>query len=228
MRRIAPSCHARARHHQRHNPARQRPRPPCGQDPARYHGPPMDALHIVDLESAINHWRARAPSQAGAALAPEVAALAEVYARMAIAQRQTLEVAALSDAARSAWLAWYDTTPDTPCIAICSTNQGDAVCKGCGRTEDEVRHWLSMGPFAKRAVWQRITLAQTAWRFTRYAERARDVASVGPAPTPAHASGPAVPVPLASRSAPIPAAVARAAAAWPACELLASHRPPVV
>ena len=188
----------------------------------------MDVLHIVDLEAAINHWRARAPSQAGAALAPEVAALAEVYARMAIAQRQTLEVAALSDAARSAWLAWYDTTPDTPCIAICSTNQGDVVCKGCGRTEDEVRHWLSMGPFAKRAVWQRITLAQTAWRFTRYAERARDVASVGPAPTPAHASGPAVPVPLASRSAPIPAAVARAAAAWPACELLASHRPPVV
>ena len=188
----------------------------------------MDVLHIVDLEAAINHWRARAPSQAGAALAPEVAALAEVYARMAIAQRQTLEVAALSDAARSAWLAWYATTPDTPRIAICSTNQGDAVCKGCGRTEDEVRHWLWMGPCAKRAVWQRITLAQTAWRFTRYAERARDVASVGPVPAPAHASGPAVPVPLASRSAPIPAAVARAAAAWPACELLASHRPPVV
>ena len=61
----------------------------------------MDVLHIVDLEAAINHWRARAPSQAGAALAPEVAALAEVYARMAIAQRQTLEVAALSDAANA-------------------------------------------------------------------------------------------------------------------------------
>lgn len=184
----------------------------------------MDVLHIVDLEAAINHWRARSPSQAGAALAPEVAALAEVYARMAIAQRQTLEVASLSDAARSAWLAWYDTTPDTPCIAICSTNQGDAVCKGCGRTEDEVRHWLSMGPFAKRAVWQRITLAQTAWRFTRYAERARDVASVGLVP----ALGTALHASPASPSTAARPLVARPAAARPAREALASHRPPVV
>ena len=30
--------------------------------------------------------------------------------------------------------AWYAHTPDAPCIAICSTSQGDAVCKGCGRT----------------------------------------------------------------------------------------------
>lgn len=141
----------------------------------------MDVLHIVDLEAAINHWRARAPSQAGAALAPEVAALAEVYARMAIAQRQTLEVAALSDAARSAWLAWYDTTPDTPCIAICSTSQGDDLCKGCGRTFDEVQHWPAMGPAAKRQVWRRITLEHTAWRFTRYAERAAEGASKPPA-----------------------------------------------
>ncbi len=28
--------------------------------------------------------------------------------------------------AYAAWKAWYDTTPDTPCIAICSTSQGDA------------------------------------------------------------------------------------------------------
>ena len=134
----------------------------------------MDVLHIVDLEAAINHWRARAPSQAGAALAPAVAALAEVYARMAIQRCSTVEAATLSEDARQAWLAWYDTTLDTPCIAICSTNQGDAVCKGCGRTEDEVRHWLSLNPYAKRDVWHRITQAQTAWRFTRYAERARE------------------------------------------------------
>ena len=138
---------------------------------------PMDALHIVDLESAINHWRARQPAQAGAALAPAVAALAEVYARMALERRDRLPADALPDAARAAWLAWYATTPDTPCIAICSTNQGDAVCKGCGRTEDEVRLWLSLTPFAKRAVWQRITQAQTAWRFNRYAERAAEAAA---------------------------------------------------
>ena len=135
----------------------------------------MDVLHIVDLEAAINHWRARAPSQADAALAPEVAALAEVYARMAIAQRQTLEVAALSDAARSAWLAWYDTTPDTPCIAICSTSQGDDLCKGCGRTFAEVQHWPEMSPADKRATWRRITAEGTAWRFNRYAERAQEL-----------------------------------------------------
>ena len=134
----------------------------------------MDVVHIVDLEAAINHWRARSPSQAGAALAPAVAALAEVYARLAIERRDQVDVATLSDAARAAWLDWYDTTPDTPCIAICSTNQGDAVCKGCGRTEDEVRHWLSLNPYAKRATWYRITQAQTAWRFNRYAERARE------------------------------------------------------
>lgn len=46
-----------------------------------------------------------------------------------------------------AWLAWYEsTTPDTPCIAICSTSQGDDVCKGCGRTFEEVQHWLSISP----------------------------------------------------------------------------------
>ena len=61
-------------------------------------------------------------------------------------------------AARDAWLAWYATTPDAPCIAICSTSQGDAVCKGCGRTFDEVQHWPEMTPAEKRATWRRITL----------------------------------------------------------------------
>ena len=71
------------------------------------------------------------------------------------------------------WLAWYDSTPDAPCIAICSTAQGDAECKGCGRTEREVQDWPLLGPVEKRAVWRRITLQATAWRFNRYAERAR-------------------------------------------------------
>ena len=150
----------------------------------------MDVLHIVDLEAAINHWRVHQPAQSGAALAPAVAALAEVYARMAIERRDTVHAAALPAEAREAWLAWYATTPDTPCIAICSTNQGDAVCKGCGRTEDEVRQWLSLSPFAKRAVWRRITQAQTAWRFTRYAERARESAAAAPPDAPAVASAP--------------------------------------
>jgi predicted Fe-S protein YdhL (DUF1289 family) len=64
-------------------------------------------------------------------------------------------------------------TPDAPCIAICSTSQGDAICKGCGRSFDEVQHWPVMTPGEKRVTWRRITMEGTAWRFNRYAERAR-------------------------------------------------------
>ncbi|HOB67226.1 DUF3717 domain-containing protein [Ottowia sp.] len=131
----------------------------------------MDRIHITDLEAALNHWRAARPATAGAALAPEVAALAEVYGQLVYERRDELDARQLSPAARTAWLTWYAAMPDTPCIAICSTAQGDAVCKGCGRTEDEVQHWPTLSPYAKRAVWRRITQAGTAWRFNRYAER---------------------------------------------------------
>jgi predicted Fe-S protein YdhL (DUF1289 family) len=76
--------------------------------------------------------------------------------------------------AYAAWLTWYEQTPDTPCIAICSTSQGDAYCKGCGRTFEEVQHWTEMSPADKRGTWRRITLEQSAWRFNRYAERASE------------------------------------------------------
>lgn len=130
-------------------------------------------IHLLDVEAAINHWRQRQPATAGAALSPEVAALAEVYAHMVFWRQREADPGRMPAAARAAWLAWYATTPDAPCIAICSTSQGDAVCKGCGRTEGEVQHWPAMTPWAKRAVWRRITLEGTAWRFGRYAERAR-------------------------------------------------------
>ena len=132
----------------------------------------MDCIHIIDIESAINHWRAKAPCGPGMALAPQVGALAEVYARMVFEGTTLLDRAQLTGEAERAWLAWYDTTPDTPCIAICSTSQGDNQCKGCGRSFAEVQHWLSYTPAQKRAVWLRITAEGTAWRFNRYAERA--------------------------------------------------------
>ena len=97
--------------------------------------------------------------------------LAEVYARMAWQGLDEVDEHSLPPATLGAWLAWYDTTPDTPCIAICSTSQGDDVCKGCGRTFQEVQHWLAMSPVQKRAAWRRITLEAGAWRFNRYAER---------------------------------------------------------
>jgi len=130
------------------------------------------SIHITDIEAAINHWRLRAPADAGAALADELIALAEVYARMVYQRLNAIAEDAMPSDALFAWLEWYETTMDTPCIAICSTSQGDATCKGCGRTFGEVQNWLEFTPVQKRAVWRRITIEATALRFTRYKERA--------------------------------------------------------
>ena len=40
----------------------------------------MAGIHITDIESAINYWRAREPSPDGIALPAPTRALAEVYA----------------------------------------------------------------------------------------------------------------------------------------------------
>ena len=40
----------------------------------------MPAIHITDLEAAINYWRERMPSPDGITLAAPLRALAEVYA----------------------------------------------------------------------------------------------------------------------------------------------------
>lgn len=131
----------------------------------------MPGVHITDIESAINHWRKTMPSADGVTLPEPTRALAEVYALMVFERRHEVDVDTFSPEAWDAWMAWYRTTPDTPCIAICSTSQGDTVCKGCGRTFDEVQNWTAMEPVEKRATWRRITKEGTAWRFNRYAER---------------------------------------------------------
>ena len=133
----------------------------------------MAALHITDIESAINWWRERSPSPDGITACAEVRALAEVYALMVYYHEAQCDEASMPGRAKQAWLDWYASTPDAPCIAICSTAQGDAICKGCGRSEDEVQQWPLLSPGEKRVVWRRITMAATAWRFNRYAERAR-------------------------------------------------------
>jgi len=132
----------------------------------------MPALHITDIESAINWWRERSPSPDGITACTEVRALAEVYATMVYRHEVECDEVSMPATARQAWLDWYATTPDAPCIAICSTSQGDDVCKGCGRTFLEVQQWTEMTPGEKRATWRRITMEGTAWRFNRYAERA--------------------------------------------------------
>ncbi|MDW8337166.1 MAG: DUF3717 domain-containing protein [Tepidimonas sp.] len=132
----------------------------------------MAGIHITDIEAAINYWRQRQPSPDGVTLPAPLRALAEVYALLIHYGEEEADEHTMPRAAWQAWKAWYDTTPDTPCIAICSTNQGDAVCKGCGRTHEEVTRWPAMSPGEKRAVWRRILREGDALRFTVYAERA--------------------------------------------------------
>ena len=163
-------------HHQRtqHGPGlphNQRPRfGPCPL--------PMTTLHITDIEAAINFWREKSPSPDGFTLAPELRALAEVYALMVYYRQDEADEASFPAKAMAAWRVWYDSTPDTPCIAICSTSQGDDICKGCGRSFEEVQLWPQMSPGAKRASWRRITQEGTAWRFGRYADRAIEARQV--------------------------------------------------
>ncbi len=136
----------------------------------------MPGIHITDIEAAINYWRAEAPSPDGVTLAAEVRVLAEVYALMVFRHEELADETTFPLEALAAWLAWYDSTADTPCIAICSTSQGDDLCKGCGRTFEEVQHWLAMSAVQKRSTWRRITQEATAWRFGRYADRALEKA----------------------------------------------------
>ncbi|UUZ69958.1 DUF3717 domain-containing protein [Polaromonas sp. P2-4] len=132
---------------------------------------PMPGIHITDIEAAINCWRAKSRRPTALRWRPSCA-LAEVYALMVFYHEDEADERSFPPKALAAWHVWYDTTADTPCIAICSTSQGDEMCKGCGRTFDEVQHWPEMSPVEKRATWRRITLEATAWRFGRYADRA--------------------------------------------------------
>jgi uncharacterized protein len=131
-------------------------------------------IHISDIEAAINYWRARSPSPDGITLAAPLRALGEIYALLVYHKQDRASEKSMPPQAYEAWLAWYESTPDTPCIAICSTSQGDDQCKGCGRSFNEVQHWPEMSPAAKRDTWRRITMEGTSWRFNRYAERAAE------------------------------------------------------
>ncbi len=160
----------------------------------------MAGIHITDIEAAINWWRERKPSPDGITACPEVRALAEVYALMVYYHETECDEDSMPAKAKDAWLAWYDTMPDTPCIAICSTSQGDDTCKGCGRDFDEVQDWPAMTPAEKRAAWRRISLEGTAWRFNRYAERAREATALpgpGAPSTPSDAAPGEPPAPPA-------------------------------
>lgn len=40
--------------------------------------------------------------------------------------------------------------PETPCRGVCSHCVGDEVCRGCGRTVEEVRDWNTYTQEQKR------------------------------------------------------------------------------
>lgn len=44
----------------------------------------------------------------------------------------------------------------TPCIGVCSTGIGDAVCRGCKRYAHEVIHWNAYTDEQKRAINRRL------------------------------------------------------------------------
>jgi predicted Fe-S protein YdhL (DUF1289 family) len=44
----------------------------------------------------------------------------------------------------------------TPCIGVCSTGIGDAVCRGCKRYAHEVIHWNSYSDEQKRLIDRRL------------------------------------------------------------------------
>jgi|TARA_R110002020_G_scaffold202084_7_gene405087 predicted Fe-S protein YdhL (DUF1289 family) len=42
---------------------------------------------------------------------------------------------------------------ESPCIGVCTTTQwGDSICRGCGRTSDEVRDWGTFTEIEKKLI----------------------------------------------------------------------------
>ncbi len=44
----------------------------------------------------------------------------------------------------------------SPCIGACSTGLGDDVCRGCGRTLEEIREWAAMSDEQRAEVMRRL------------------------------------------------------------------------
>lgn len=55
----------------------------------------------------------------------------------------------------------------SPCIGICSTGIGDEICRGCGRTFEEVNNWHSYSKAEKIAINRRIQKEEETERSNR-------------------------------------------------------------
>jgi len=43
-------------------------------------------------------------------------------------------------------------TIESPCLKICVMDPASSLCRGCGRTLDEITAWASLAPPARAAV----------------------------------------------------------------------------
>ena len=44
----------------------------------------------------------------------------------------------------------------SPCIKVCVIEEGSGLCRGCGRTLEEIARWSSLTQEAREAVMQRL------------------------------------------------------------------------
>ncbi len=76
------------------------------------------------------------------------------------------------------------TAIESPCILVCSIDDGTGYCFGCGRTRDEIAAWIAMTPQARCAIMAELparlaTVERKPRRQTRRALLARRLAGEG-------------------------------------------------
>ena len=53
-----------------------------------------------------------------------------------------------------------DNTIPSPCIKVCQFKKGELICKGCYRSQDEVRNWMIMSKEDKQASLAQVKIRQ--------------------------------------------------------------------
>ncbi len=115
-----------------------------------------------DVQALIQHLDPqRQTGSAGGPHAPpctgdDLAAWLGTWGQMLALRRTTWPMADLTARQRAQWLAWAQAQADSPCIAVCSTAQGDAICRGCRRSFEEIKAWPALDLAQKRLVWARL------------------------------------------------------------------------
>jgi predicted Fe-S protein YdhL (DUF1289 family) len=116
-------------------------------------------ISLHDVQALIAHLgqpNGVAPGSVPVAAPGELNAWIAIWGHMLALRQTRWPLGRLTPRQRAQWHEWAQAQPDSPCVAICSTAQGDAVCRGCRRTFDEVKAWPAMALPAKRLVWARL------------------------------------------------------------------------